>query len=304
MISERIAYLDGTYVPWDAAKIPIMSHSVGRGSAIFEVIGFHDTPKGPAVFRLDEYVTRFMKSASLLEMEPPLSAAELKEAVLETIRRNTLRKGIIKMMGLYPEIAFKILPPKKRFQVAIFVFDLEGDIGEKAQVGQGSVTACVSKWRRLDPRTVPIEAKVAANYMNGIVARTESRNLGFDYAILLDGEGYIAEGGTETLFWVSKGRLTTTALGTILDGITRRTLMAVAEAMGIETLAGRMEPGVLAEAEEIFFAGTTTKLLPVRQVGERILTNVPGPVTRRLSERMAAIVAGSDGQFSHWLFPA
>jgi branched-chain amino acid aminotransferase len=237
-------------------------------------------------------------------MESPPSAADLQEAILETIRRNGLKQGIVKMMGLYPEIAFKILPPRKRFQVAIFVFDLEGDIGERAQAGQGSVTACVSRWRRLDPQTVPIEAKVAANYMNGIVARTEARNLGFDYAILLDTQGCIAEGGTESLFLVREGRLLTSSLGTILDGITRRTLLEVAKTMGIATSAGRLDPQVLNEAEELFFSGTTTKLLPIRQVGDRILQEVPGPVTRRLSERMAAITTGRDAQFRHWLFPA
>jgi branched-chain amino acid aminotransferase len=304
MLKERVVYLDGTYAPWDEAKIHMMSHSVGRGSAIFEVIGFHETATGPAVFRLDEYVTRFRNSASLLDMEPPLSAADLQEAILETIRRNGLKQGVIKMMGLYPEIAFKILPPKKRFHVAIFVFDLEGDLGERAQAGQGSVTACVSRWQRLDPQTVPIEAKVAANYMNGIVARVEARNLGFDYTILLDTQGCIAEGGTESLFLVREGRLLTSSLGTILDSITRKTLLEVAETMGIATSAGRLEPQALSEAEELFFSGTTTKLLPIRQVGERILQEVPGPVTRRLSERMAVITSGRDAQFGHWLFPA
>jgi branched-chain amino acid aminotransferase len=303
-MTERIVFLGGTYAPWEEAKIHIMSHSVGRGSAIFEVIGFHETPDGPAVFRLDEYVARFRNSAALLDMEPPLSASGLQEAVLETIRRNGLKKGIIKMVGFYPEIAFKILPPGKRFQVAIFVFDLEGDLGERAQAGEGSVTACVSKWRRLDPQTVPIEAKVAANYMNGIVARTEARDLGFDYAILLDTRGCIAEGGTESLFLVREGRLLTSSLGTILNSITRKTLIEVAETMGIGTFAGRLVPGTLNEAEEIFFSGTTTKLLPVRQVGERILEEVPGPVTRKLSERMAAITSGGDERFRHWLYPA
>jgi branched-chain amino acid aminotransferase len=302
MLKERAVYLDGTYAPWDEAKIHIMSHSVGRGSAIFEVIGFHETATGPAVFRLDEYVARFRNSAALLEMESPLSAADLQEAVLETIRRNGLRQGVIKMMGFYPEIALKILPPRKRFQVAVFVFDPEEDFGERAQADEGSVTACVSRWRRLDPQTVPIEAKVAANYVNGIVAKMEARNLGFDYAILLDAQGCLAEGGTESLFLVREGRLFTPSLGTILNSITRKTLLDVAETMGIGTFSGRLDPGVLHETDEIFFSGTTTKLLPVRQVGERILKEVPGPVTRRLAERMAAITSGRDAQYRHWLF--
>ncbi|MDZ4164563.1 MAG: aminotransferase class IV [Smithellaceae bacterium] len=304
MLKERVVYLDGRYAPWDEAKVHIMSHSFGRGSAIFEVIGFHETPMGPAVFRLDEYIARFRKSASLLEMEPPLSNGELQEAVLETIRRNRLKKGIIKLMGFYPELSFKILPPRQRFQVAVFVFDLEDDLGERPQMGEGGVTACVSRWRRLDPQTVPIEAKVAANYINGMVARTEARNLGFDYAILLDTEGYLAEGGTESLFLVRQGRLLTPALGNILHSITRKTLLEVAEMMGIETFAGRLEPGVIDLAEEIFFSGTTTKLLPVRRVGDRDLADAPGPITRMIALRMEEITSGRNGQYKEWLFPA
>ena len=303
MMKERTVFVNGTYVPWEDAKIHIMSHSVGRGSSIFEVIGFHETPNGPAVFRLDEYVARFRNSAALLDMEPPLSASGLQEAVLETVRRNGLKKGIIKLVGFYPEIAFKILPPGKRFQVAIFVFDLAGDLGESVQPKDGSVTACISKWRRLDPQTVPIEAKVAANYINGIVARTEARDLGFDYAILLDTRGCIAEGGTESLFLVRGGRLLTSSLGTILNSITRKTLLEVAETMGMKTFAGRLDPSTIAEAEEIFFAGTVGKLIPVRQVGDRILQEVPGPVTRRLFERMTLITSGGDEHFRHWLYP-
>jgi branched-chain amino acid aminotransferase len=151
---------------------------------------------------------------------------------------------------------------------------------------------------------VPVEAKVAANYLNGIVARTEARNLGFDYAILLDTEGFLAEGGTESLFLVREGWLMTPGLGKILDSITRKSLLAVAETLGIRTSAGRMEPGILAEAEEVFFSGTTAQLLPVRQVGDRVFTEVPGPVTRRLSERMEVITSGADSQFRSWLFPA
>jgi branched-chain amino acid aminotransferase len=151
---------------------------------------------------------------------------------------------------------------------------------------------------------VPIEAKVAANYVNGMVARMESREKGFDYAILLDTQGFIAEGGTESLFLVHKGRLMTSALGTVLQSITRKTLLEVAGTMGIETVTGLLNPGALDDADELFFSGTSAKLLPIRQVGDRILDEVPGPLTRRLSERMTAITSGRDEPFRHWLFPA
>ena len=304
MMNKREVYLGGEYRPWDEAKVHIMCHSFGRGSAIFEVIGFHGTGSGPAVFRLDEYVSRFFRSASLLEMVPPLSPEELQEAILQTVKRSGLQSGFIKVFGFYPEISFKILPPQQIFQVAVFVFSPEETLGDQPESGNGSVTACVSRWRRLDPQTVPVEAKVAGNYVNGMAARMESRERGFDYAVLLDTQGFLAEGGTESLFLVREGRLLTPSLGTVLQSVTRKSLLVVAEEMGIETFAGRLSPGLLEEAEEIFFSGTSAKLLPVRQAGDRVLEGVPGPVTRRLAERMATITSGRDSRFQEWLFPA
>ena len=116
MVNARAVYLSGEFRPWDEAKVHLMSHSFGRGSAIFEVIGFHETQAGPAVFRLDEYVSRFAKSASLLEMELPLTKAELQEAILQTVKRSGLSSGLIKLFGFYPEISFAILPPRKKFR--------------------------------------------------------------------------------------------------------------------------------------------------------------------------------------------
>jgi len=304
MLNARAVYLGGEFCPWDEAKVHLMSHSFGRGSAIFEVIGFHETQVGPAVFRLDEYVSRFTKSASLLEMELPLTKAELQEAILQTVKHSGLGSGLIKLFGFYPEISFAILPPQKKIQIAVFVFTKEETLGNKREPANHCVTACVSRWRRLDPDTVPIEAKVAANYVNGMVARQESRAKGFDYAILLDTKGCLAEGGTESLFLVREGSLLTPTLGTILHSITRKSLLEVAETMGIKTFAGRLNPGILDEAEEVFFSGTSTKLLPVSQVETRIFREAPGPITRRLSERVEEITAGRDRQFKRWLFPA
>lgn len=302
MMKERVVYLDGGYRSWDEANVHIMSHSFGRGSAIFEVIGFHKTEEGPAVFRLDEHVSRFRKSALLLEMEPPLTEGELRDAVLQTVKRSGLDSGIIKMFGFYPEISFKILPQQKRFQVAVFVFS-HNEVFDDAQMpANASVTACVSRWRRLDPETVPVEAKVAANYVNGMVARMESRKRGFDYAIQLDTQGFIAEGGTESLFLIRDGALLIPSLGTVLQSITRKSLLDIAEVLGIKTFTGRLSQGALDEADEIFFSSTSTKLLPVRQVETRILNAAPGPVTRKLSSQMEVITAGLEERFKGWLF--
>jgi branched-chain amino acid aminotransferase len=303
MQKERVAYINGNYVSWDEAQVPIMSHSFGRGSAIFEVVGFHDTVHGPAVFRLDEHLARFCRSASLLEMEPPLHSEQLMEAVLSTVKRNGLKKGLIKMIGYYPEIAFEILPLASAFAIAIFVFGQEDVIQDRIASRHWGVTACISQWRRLDPQTVPIEAKAAANYLNGIMARREARKKGFEYAVMLDTQGFLAEGGTESLFLVRDGRLMTPSLGTILNSISRKSLLAVADDMGMETVTGKLSPELLVDAEEIFFSSTPTKVLPVRQMNDRVLEEGPGPVSRRIAERMETITSGCDERFQGWLFP-
>ncbi len=304
MLSEREVYFNGEFVPWDKATVHIMSHSFGRGSEIFEVIGFHETPAGPAVFRLDEYVARFCRSAELLEMEMPLSPEGLQAAVLQLVKRSGLKSGFLKMHGFYPDISFNVLPPQKRIQVAVCVLSAEEMFGARKDIARIGVSACISHWRRLDPQTIPIESKVAGNYINGMVARLESRARGFDYAVLLDTQGFIAEGGTEALFLVQGGRLMAPALGTVLKSITRKTVREVAGTMGIETFVGPLKPELLDQAEELFFSGTATKVIPVRQIADRVIPGIPGPITRRIAERMAEITSGRDGQFKHWLFPA
>jgi branched-chain amino acid aminotransferase len=303
MVNQREVYIDGEYRPWNEANVHIMSHSFGRGSAIFEVIGFHETQAGPAIFRLDEYLSRFWQSASLLEMELPLLREELQAAVVGLVKRSGLRSGFLKLYGFYPEISYAILPPQRRCHVAVCIFSEEDLLGGRKTSPNPGVTACVSRWHRLDPRSVPIEAKVAANYVNGMVARMEARQRGFDYAILLDVQGFLAEGGTESLFLVREGRLLTPSLGTVLQSITRKSILTLAGGMGLHAVEGCLSPELLNEADEVFFAGTVSKCIPVRQVGDRSLGQTPGPVTRRLAERLAAITAGRDVSFAGWLTP-
>jgi branched-chain amino acid aminotransferase len=187
--------------------------------------------------------------------------------------------------------------------IAVFVFDPVDDFGETPPSITDTVTAFVSRWRRLDPLTVPVEAKVAANYLNGIMARTEAKNLGFDYAMMLDSEGNLAEGGTESIFLVHEKRLMTPNVGHILQGITRKSILPVAEALGIKTFAGPLKEALLNEADEIFFSGTIHRVLPVRRVGTRTIPDAPGPISRMISETMVKIVSGRDPRFEDWLFP-
>jgi len=303
MLENRIVFLNGDFIPWDRATVHIMSHSFGRGSAIFEVLGLHETKEGPAVFRLDRHIERLFKSAELLEMEVPISREKLYEAVMATIRQNMLTQGFIKIIGFFPQISFEITPPQKRLDISIFVVDPAQDLGGLDFPVEEGTTICISGWRKLDPQTVPVEAKVAANYLNGMMARLEAGKRGFENVVMLDTQGFIAEGGTESIFLVKDNRLMTPSLGTVLASITRRSILSAAKTLNMETVEERLPPDLLLEADEIFLSGTPFKVLPVKQVEDRVIEATPGPITRRLSTLMDEIITGRDERFKQWFFP-
>ena len=302
MIEDRIVYLKGEFVPWENANVHIMSHSFGRGSAIFEVISLHKTASGPAIFRLDAHINRLFKSAGFLDMELPLSKEAICQAVAETVKRNELEQGIIKLICFYPEFAVEILPPQKELTISIFAIDPDQDLGGLGIPFETGATAYLSSWRKLDPRTVPVEAKAAANYLNGMVARTEAKKNGFEYAIMLDTQGFIAEGGTESVFLVKDGCLMTAATGTVLRSITRMSILEAAREIGIECIEGQLKPELLFEAQEMFVSCSPFKVVPVKQINDRKLDNTPGPLTRKIAELLESIAKGEDDRFRGWLY--
>lgn len=303
MIKDRIVYINGEYVPWEKATVHIMSHSFGRGSAIFEVISLHATGSGPAIFRLQAHIDRLFKSAELLDMELPLAKEDLYKAVAGTVKRNGLQKGFIKLICYYPEFSIEILPPQKQLSVSVFAIDPEQDLGRIGLPFEEGTTLFISNWRKLDPLTVPIEAKASANYLNGMVARLEAKKNGFENAVMLDTQGFIAEGGTESAFLVKDNRLMTPATGTVLKSITRMSILEAAKTVGIDCFEGQLKPELLFEAEEIFLSCTPFKVLPVRQINDRKMENAPGPLTRKIADLLDDIGSGNDDRFKDWLYP-
>lgn len=302
MLEDRLVNINGSFVAWKEATVHMMSHGFSRGSTIFEVISFHENPQGVAVFRLKDHITRFFRSAELLDMELPFSHDDLCKAAVATIRKNRVRKGFVKVLGYYPQVAFEILPPQRELDVAVFAFDPRSDLDGVNFPIQDGTTVGIATWRKLDPQTVPIEAKAAANYLNGMVARSEVRNRGFNDVIMLDTQGFLAEGGTEAYFFVKDAKLYSPALGTVLASITRRSVLEVAGFMGVETVEDRFLPDLVYEADEMFISSTPFKVLPVRQVEDRTLENIPGPVTAKFSATLEQIIAGQIDQFNHWLY--
>ena len=303
MLSDRTVYVNGNFVEWDKAQVHILSHGFSRGSAIFEVMSFHETKKGPAIFRLDEHIHRLFRTAELLSMQLALSEEALQKAVLATVKTNHLNSGIVKVVCYYHDIVFEILPPQRTLDTCITAIDPVLDLGGLSLTASDGLSTCICNWRRLHPETVPVEAKVAANYLNGMMARLESKQRGFDTGIMIDTEGFIAEGSLESVFFVKDDILTTPALGTVLQGITRRSLLEAAEFTHIKTAEKRVKPEVLLDADEIILCCSPAKIVPIKRIEKRVMQNVPGPVTRKLVALFDEICSGKNPRFKGWLFP-
>jgi branched-chain amino acid aminotransferase len=233
-------------------------------------------------------------------MRLPYPLEKIRESVLATVKKNGHPAGIVKLFAYSSEITFTLALPDKPADICIAAVDPE--YYRKAEAAP-SISVCISKWRKLHPETVPIEAKASANYLNGLVALQDARKRGYDLGLMLDTEGFIAEGGTESCFLVKDGGLLTPILGTVLQGISRRSVLEAARAIDVPVSQARLRPELLMEAEEIFTASTTKKVLPVGRIESRDMGEVPGPVSRKLMALFAEIVAGREPRFRSWLFP-
>lgn len=302
MLSRRKVWIDGKLVPFNKANVPIMSHSFCRGSAIFEVMSLDDTVLGPAVFRLDDHLERLFRSAALIRMKMPISAARLRKAVLDTVRANRLCSGMVKLMAYYGGIEFEVVPRKPVVSVAIVAVDQTKDLGGERfnRAERKPASVLFSDWRKPDPRTVPVECKCAASYIGGMIAKLDGIALGYSTPILLDLAGNVAEGATESVFMVKNGRLYTPALGNILSGITRRTIIEVARDIDIDVREKKLKPADFYKADEIFFTSSVSKVWPVGQL-EKARFDAPGEMTRLLSKALDKVHEGKVKSYRKWL---
>jgi len=296
---ERKVWRNGKMIPWEEATVHLMSHSLTRGSAIFEVLAVYSTPRGPAAFRLPEHVDRLFRSADLLSMQLVQSKEEVLRAVVKTVQANRMREGFVKIVGYYSEETFTVTVSDPRLDLTIFAI-LPGESGKPAPP---AIQVCLSRWRKLHPETVPVEAKVAAHYLNGMLARQDAQRRGFDLGVMLDTNGFLAEGSVESVFIVKDGVLMAPPLGLVLSSISRRSILEAAPAIGVKTAERPIRREQVLAAEEIFTSSTPHRVLPVSRIEDRTLGEVPGPVSRQISALMDSITTGEDERFLHWLYP-
>lgn len=301
MLSRRKVWIDGQLMSFNKARVPLMSHSFTRGSAVFEVMSLHDTDKGPAVFRLDDHVKRLFSSADMINMKLPLSSTRMKKAVKDTVAANSVRQGMVKLICYYGGVEFEVIPRNAEVSVGVFVVDLQKDLSAERfkKSERRPAEVCFSDWRKIDPRTVPVECKCAANYLGGMVAKQDAINKGFSAPVLLDLKGHIAEGATESLFLVKNGVLKTPKLDTILSGITRKSVLELARDANLDVVEKKVRPVELLEADEAFFTSSVVKVWPISRVEDRKL-HAPGEVSQLLTNIFEKVLTGKVKSYSKW----
>ena len=294
-------WMNGTLVPWDDAKIHLGSHVIHYGSAVFEGVRCYKTPKGSAVFRLDAHTERLFASAKIYWMDLPYTAEQLNEAILETIRANKLEACYIRPIVYRGVGELGVNPLSSPVDVAVMVWEWGKYLGQEA-LEQG-VDVCVSSWNRVAPNTLPAMAKAAGNYLSSQLIKVEAVKGGFAEGIALDSAGYVSEGSGENLFAVIKGRLVTPPLiASVLPGITRDTVLALARKLGLEVEEKALPREMLYLADELFFSGTAAEITPIRSVDRRpVGRGSRGPVTASLQQAFFDVIECRAADEHGWL---
>jgi branched-chain amino acid aminotransferase len=297
----EFVWMDGSLVGWGDAKIHILTHSLHYGGGAFEGIRAYETKRGPAVFRLTDHIDRLFRSCKVFMIDIPFTPQTLVEACKETVRANKLPSCYIRPivymgygeMGLNP-----LLAP---INVSIITWFWGPYLGAEG-LAKG-IRMKISSWRRHDPNIVPPAAKGTGGYVNSQLAKVEAIKAGYDEAIMLNPQGFVAEATGENVFMVSDGTLITPPLSAgALTGITRDAVMKIATDLGIPVVESELQRTDLYLADELFVSGTAAEVTPVREVDDRTVgAGEPGPLTKKIQETFYATVRGEVDQYASWL---
>lgn len=295
MVETKFIWLNGKFVRWKEAKVHLLSNALHYGSGVFEGIRFYETTKGPAVFRLKEHLERLFYSAEVIKIKIPFSKKDLLKAILDLIKINQLKEGYIRPIVFYGYGKMSLNPLGAEINVGIAAWPWSKYLKETAKVK-------ISKFIRLHPRSVISDAKVSGYYVNSILATLDAQLSGYDEAILLDYRGYIAEGAGENIFIVKDKVLLTPKLGSILPGITRKTVIEIAKDLKIKTKEKDISVKELLNADEAFFTGTAAEITPVVQINNKLINKgKEGEITKRIREFFNEIKLGKVKKYLKWL---
>ncbi len=297
--TEKI-WMDGKFVNWDKATVHILTHTLHYGLGIFEGIRCYETSEGPAIFRLNEHVDRLFDSAHIFLIDIPYSKEEIKDAVIKTVRVNKIKECYIRPLAYIGYGAMGLYPKENPVNVSIAVWSWGSYLGDKGL--KNGIKVKTSSFVRNHVNANMARGKVCGYYVNSQLAKKEAISCGCDEALLLDTEGYVSEGSGENIFIIRNGMLKTTPLTSILEGITRNSIIKVANDEGIKVVEERFTRDEVYIAEEAFFTGTAAEVTPIREVdGRTIGKGTPGKITKKLQSIFFDIVRGKNKKYGSWL---
>jgi branched-chain amino acid aminotransferase len=297
----KLIWLDGEFIPWEQAQVHILTHTLHYGLGVFEGIrAYHCADGRTAIFRLPEHIRRLFDSAHVMQMEIPFSQQDIEGVCTEILRLNGQKEAYLRPLVFVGDGVMGLNPAGNAIRVAVISWVWGAYLGDEGLMK--GVRVKTSAFTRHHVRIMMTKTKTVGNYVNSILAKREAIQSGFDEAILLDTEGYVAEASGENIFMVKGGVLKTPPLTSILPGITRDCILTLARDLGIPVKEGRFSLDDLYLADEAFLTGTAAELTPIREVDGRVIgSGKPGPITQQLQPAYFAVVKGQDQRYERWL---
>ncbi|MGB0942436.1 MAG: branched-chain amino acid transaminase [Marinomonas sp.] len=297
---DGFIWLDGEMVDWRDAKVHVLTHTLHYGMGVFEGVRAYETPKGPAIFRLEEHTDRLFRSAHILNMPMPCTKEEVNQAHVKSIQENKLASAYIRPMCFYGSEGMGLRADNLQTHTMVAAWEWPSYMGEE-NLAKG-IRIRTSSYTRHHVNITMCKAKANGNYMNSMLALQEALQSGCEEALLLDNEGYVAEGSGENIFVIRDGIIYTPELTSCLDGITRRTIIQLAEELGYTVKEKRLTRDEVYVADEAFFTGTAAEVMPIRELDNRqIGSGARGPITEKLQTLYFDIVKGRNSKYDHWL---
>jgi branched-chain amino acid aminotransferase len=296
-----LIWMNGDFVAWEDAKVHVLTHGLHYGTGVFDSMRCYDGELGPAVFRNAEHIDRLIRSAELYYMPVPYSAEQLRAVTLELVARNGLRSCYIRPLVNRGYGQMGLNPLDAPVDVTIACWEWGVYLGEEGQ--RNGVRAKVSSWRRISPDSLIPHAKASGQYLNSVLAKIEAVKSGYEEAILLDDHGHVCEGTGENVYVVREGQIVTPGQhNSILDGITRRSIIQIAQDLGYTVVERNVARAEMYLADEVFLSGTAAELVPVREIDDHVVgTGEPGEVTRVLQAAFDDAIHGRSERYREWL---
>ncbi len=297
---EGFIWYNGEFVPWQEANTHVLTHTLHYGGGVFEGVRAYQTDQGTAIFRLHEHTSRLFNSAKIISMTLPYSPEEISQAQLDTVRKNNLRYGYIRPMCFYGPEDMGLRAENLKVHCIVAAWEWDAYFGQEKM--KNGIRVKTSSYTRHHVNVAMCRAKVNGYYINSMMALNEALQDGYDEALLLDVDGFVAEGSGENLFIVKAGTLFTPELTSVLDGITRNTVIALAQSIDIPLVEKRITRDEVYIADEAFFTGSAAEVTPIRELDNRTIgEGKPGPMTQKLQAMFFDLVHGKSEFSSDWL---